>query len=219
MCDPAKQIMTPLNHPNLVKFYGGVWSEGADKLCLVLEYCSRGSLLTLMDGTKRLGTWADPRFNLALGIAQCFKYLHHGLNDPVIHRDLKPDNVLVSEDLQSKVADFGESRFFDEKRRLDSGAMTMTMVGTMLYCPPEASVSMLRQAPPQNLRHTCCPSTDLARGGLQRASRCVFFRLYFARDCDRGLQVHQETSTGAVRRREQGQWWPGMAPACAEWAC
>ena len=72
--------MTPLNHPNLVKLYGGCWNEGPDKLCLVLEFCPMGSLRTLMDGTKRLGTWADPRFNLALGIAQCFKYLHHGLN-------------------------------------------------------------------------------------------------------------------------------------------
>ena len=135
------QIMTPLNHPNLVKLYGGCWNEGPDKLCLVLEFCPMGSLRTLMDGTKRLGTWADPRINLALGIALCFKYLHHGLNDPVIHRDLKPDNVLISEDMQSKVADFGESRFFDEKRTSEDGAMAMTMVGTMLYCPPEASVA------------------------------------------------------------------------------
>ena len=133
--------MTPLNHPNLVKLYGGCWNEGPDKLCLVLEFCPMGSLRTLMDGTKRLGTWADPRVNLALGIARCFKYLHHGLNDPVIHRDLKPDNVLVSEDMQSKVADFGESRFFGEKRTSEDGAVTMTMVGTMLYCPPEASVT------------------------------------------------------------------------------
>ena len=126
--------MAPLHHPNLVKLYGGCWSEGPDKLCLVLEFCPMGSLRTLMDGTKRLGTWADPRFNLALGIARCFKYLHHGLNDPVIHRDLKPDNVLVSGDMQSKVADFGESRFFDEKRNTEEGAMTMTMVGTPMYC-------------------------------------------------------------------------------------
>ena len=104
-------------------------------LALVLEFCAKGSLRTIMDGVNRIGTWADPRFGLAMGVAQCFKYLHHGLNNPVIHRDVKPDNVLVSEDTQSKVADFGESRFFHEG---DSEAMTMTMVGTPLYCPPEA---------------------------------------------------------------------------------
>ena len=36
--------MCSLQHPNLVHLYGGVWNEGADKLCIVLEYCSNGSL-------------------------------------------------------------------------------------------------------------------------------------------------------------------------------
>ena len=72
-----------------------------------------GSLKMLMDGTQRLGTWADPRCKLARGIAQCFKYLHHGLNDPLIHRDLKPDNVLVTNYIGAKLADFGTSRAMD----------------------------------------------------------------------------------------------------------
>ena len=95
--------MAPLHHSSLVKLYGGCWNEGADKLCLVLDYCSKGSLTALMDGTNHLGTWADPRFDLAMGIAQCFGYLHHGLNEPLIHRDLKPDNVLVSAGFRGKV--------------------------------------------------------------------------------------------------------------------
>ena len=56
--------MAPLNHPNLVKLYGGCWNEGPDKLCLVLELCPMGSLKTLMDGTSvsgrgrtRASTW------------------------------------------------------------------------------------------------------------------------------------------------------------------
>ena len=37
-------IMAPLRHENLVQLHGGVWKEGADKLCIVLEFCARGSL-------------------------------------------------------------------------------------------------------------------------------------------------------------------------------
>ena len=95
--------MAPLRHPNLVKLYGGCWNEGADKLCIVLEYASRGSLKTIMAGNDVFGTWASPRYDWALGVAQCFKYLHHELNEPLIHRDLKPDNVLVTGELSAKV--------------------------------------------------------------------------------------------------------------------
>ena len=72
-------------------------------------------------------------------IALGFKYLHNDLNKTLIHRDLKPDNVLVSADMQSKVADFGESRFFDEKMAKAKGvsALTMSQVGTMYYLAPE----------------------------------------------------------------------------------
>ena len=169
------QIMCPLHHSNLVKLFGGCWNEGVDKLCLVLEFCSRGSLLLLMDGTKRLGTWAEPRYQLAYGIALCFKYLHHGLNDTLIHRDLKPDNVLVSEDMQSKVADFGESKLFDEKRSVGAGALTMTMVGTALYCPPEARALVLL-LPQFDILHACIAThthrlfADNHVFGVQRAS-------------------------------------------------
>ena len=133
--------MTPLHHPNLVKLYGGCWNEGADKLCIVLEYCSGGSLKDVLGSgfSSEVGTWASPRFGMAMGVAQCMRYLHHDLNEPLIHRDLKPDNILVAEDHVTKVADFGESRHFDTRLAKEEGAadLVMTFVGTRLYCAPE----------------------------------------------------------------------------------
>ena len=70
----------------------------------------------------------------------CLAYLHHELTEPLIHRDIKPDNVLVNADVVAKLADFGESKRFDTKLAKEDtldghdDALTMTMVGTQLYC-------------------------------------------------------------------------------------
>ena len=131
-------IMAPLHHPNLVRLWGGVWNEGADKLCIVLEFCANGSLKTFL--AKDAGTWTGVRHGLAVGTAKGLAYLHHDLTEPLIHRDIKPDNVLVSADVVAKLADFGESTRFDTKLAKEDGhdenfdALSMTMVGTALYC-------------------------------------------------------------------------------------
>ena len=130
-------VMAPLHHPNLVQLVGGVWNEGADKLCIVLEFCANGSLKSFLRDDP--GTWAGMRHGLALNTAKGLAYLHHELAEPLIHRDVKPDNILVGEGFVAKVADFGESTWFDTKaarRNSEEGkdAATMTMVGTRLYC-------------------------------------------------------------------------------------
>jgi len=130
--------MCPLHHPNLVRLWGGVWNEGADKLCIVIEFCPHGSLKPYLVQTP--GTWAGLRCVLAVGSAKGLAYLHHELAEPLIHRDIKPDNLLVGEDNVAKLADFGESTHFDTKLAKedadDNGdnALTMTMVGTQMYC-------------------------------------------------------------------------------------
>ena len=133
-------IMAPLHHPNLVRLFGGVWNEGADKLCIVLEFCSNGSLKSFLKGNA--GTWTGMRHGLAVDTAKGLAYLHHELAEPLIHRDVKPDNILVDENVVAKLADFGESTRFDTKLAKRNStvlgdALTMTMVGTKLYCAPE----------------------------------------------------------------------------------
>ena len=128
-------LMAPLRHPNLVGLIGGCWADGPDKLCIVLEFCSNGSLGGM--GKDPSNTWKKHYYEIALGVARCFKYLHHEQpGKPLIHRDLKPDNVLIAGDGTAKVADFGESTRFDDESAAeeDEGNMTMTMVGTPMYC-------------------------------------------------------------------------------------
>ena len=116
--------MAPLRHENLVCMLGAVWNEGADKLCLVLEFAAKGSLDRFMvtdEFNARVG------WSLMLDVALCLKYLHCDLPKPVLHRDIKPANVLVTAATRSKVADFGESRALDDDELGERDAMTMTM--------------------------------------------------------------------------------------------
>ena len=74
-------------------------------------------------------TWFKPYHGIALGAAKCLRYLHHEQpNEPLIHRDIKPDNILVTHELKAKVADFGEATRFDEqaagRRARAQGALT-----------------------------------------------------------------------------------------------
>ena len=110
--------MAPLHHTNLVKLYGGCWTDGPDHLCIVLEYCPNGSLQDLLydtcvdrkteatsAGSAEENLWEGTFLGIIAGIVACFKYLHHDIaGEPLIHRDLKPANVLLTEQMQAKVA-------------------------------------------------------------------------------------------------------------------
>lgn len=128
------QIMARVHHPNLVRLLGACWQDGPDNLCIVLEYCSSGTLTNVWDrhaSTQPTDHDLTTAVTLLRGVASCCKYLHHEQpTEPLIHRDLKPDNVLLTQEWTPKVADFGEAR-----RVADDG--DMTVVGTAIYCAPE----------------------------------------------------------------------------------
>eukprot|EP00041_Stephanoeca_diplocostata_P017624 m.359880 g.359880 ORF g.359880 m.359880 type:complete len:1125 (+) comp20765_c0_seq5:229-3603(+) len=101
------ESMTSLHHPNLVAFYGAGEIEGKGTQFLVTEYMALGSLRQLLTESHSAYTWADRR-RFCADIAAGMYYLHTR-TPPMVHRDLKAENCLVSDGLVVKVADFGLS--------------------------------------------------------------------------------------------------------------
>lgn len=127
------ELMAGLHHPNIVQFIGASFSTYSN-ICMVLEWVPRGDLFGLLrSGMSANFNWSDPLLKMASDTASAMAYLH-GCKPPVIHRDLKSLNVLVTETFGCKVTDFGMSRQSQAAAGVD---MAMTLVGTPLWVPPE----------------------------------------------------------------------------------
>jgi hypothetical protein len=102
-------LLRVLRHKNIVLFYGaGIMGETP---YLVLEYCERGSLYTVLhDPAQDLSLTRCRQF--VLDVAQGMAFLH-GLSPPKIHRDLKSANLLVTASYAVKIGDFGTARQVD----------------------------------------------------------------------------------------------------------
>ena len=114
--------------------------------CLVFEFMAGGSLRSRLGsgggGSQQLpALTAQQRFDVASDVARGLEYLHAFASPPLIHQDVKSDNILladVSGRLVAKVADFGTARFAPSL--LLGGAThhaTVNVVGTTPYMPPE----------------------------------------------------------------------------------
>lgn len=125
-------LLSRLHHRHLVRLEG--FCEEEDLQILVYEYMKNGNLgehISRARGGKVL-KWYK-RLEIAVGIAQGLDYLHSFADPPVIHRDIKPTNILLDEHMVAKVADFGISKAtFD----FDTHVSTRP-AGTAGYLDPE----------------------------------------------------------------------------------
>ncbi|KAF5744181.1 hypothetical protein HS088_TW08G00777 [Tripterygium wilfordii] len=103
-------VMAHVNHPNTAKLIGyGI--EGG--MHLVLELSAHGSLASLLYGSKEKLKW-HIRYKIALGTAEGLLYLHEGCQRRIIHRDIKAANVLLTEDFEPQICDFGLAKWLPE---------------------------------------------------------------------------------------------------------
>ena len=127
------QAAANLSHPNIVSVFD--WGEADNTYFIVMELVEGVTLASLIKESGRL----DPQkaASIAADVAASLSFAHkHG----VIHRDVKPSNVLLTEDGQVKVTDFGIAR-----AATADGDLTQTgaVMGTATYIPPEQAQGLV----------------------------------------------------------------------------
>ncbi|KAK9073136.1 hypothetical protein SSX86_007459 [Deinandra increscens subsp. villosa] len=104
------EIITALHHEHIISLFGFCFED--NKLVLVYDLLSRGSLEDNLHGNKKdtkLG-WSE-RYRVAIGVAEALVYLHSKCDKPVIHRDVKSSNILLSDDFEPQLSDFGLAKW------------------------------------------------------------------------------------------------------------
>ncbi|KAK4838803.1 hypothetical protein QYF36_016524 [Acer negundo] len=126
------QLLMRVHHRNLVSFIG--YCNDGTNLGIIYEYMAGGNLQQyLQDKSKEAMSWKE-RLQIAVDAAQGLEYLHCGCKPPIIHRDVKTANILLDENMQAKIADFGLSIYVLHE---NESHVSASVAGTVGYLDPE----------------------------------------------------------------------------------
>ncbi|KAK7273133.1 hypothetical protein RIF29_14179 [Crotalaria pallida] len=139
--DREVRILGKARHPNLIALKGYYWTPQLQ--ILVTEYAPNGSLQSKLH--ERLPStpplsWPN-RFKILLGTAKGLAHLHHSYRPPIIHYNIKPSNILLDENYNPKISDFGLARLLT---KLDKHVMSNRFQSALGYVAPELACQSLR---------------------------------------------------------------------------
>ncbi|CAH8374971.1 unnamed protein product [Eruca vesicaria subsp. sativa] len=124
-------MIAHVNHPNAARLRGFSSNRG---LHFVLEYAPHGSLADLLFGSEEGCLDWKKRYRVALGVADGLSYLHNDCPRRIIHRDIKASNILLSQDYEAQISDFGLAKWLPENW---PHHIVFPIEGTFGYLAPE----------------------------------------------------------------------------------
>ncbi|XP_065881319.1 receptor protein-tyrosine kinase CEPR2 [Euphorbia lathyris] len=134
------ETLGKIRHKNILKLYASLLKEGSS--FLVFEYMVKGNLFEALHRKDKNEEpeldWCQ-RYKIALGAAKGIAYLHNDCSPPIIHRDIKSSNILLDEDYDPKIADFGVAKHVELACK---GCEGTSVAGTHGYIAPEMAYSM-----------------------------------------------------------------------------
>ncbi|XP_021763312.1 probable inactive receptor kinase At1g27190 [Chenopodium quinoa] len=129
-----------LRHPNLVPLLGYCLVE--DEKLLVYKYMSNGTLHSVLHGKTIELDW-PMRFRICLGAARGLAWLHHGVEPPHLHQNISSHVILLDEDLDARIIDFGLARLISSSESHNQSSFVNGDLGESGYIAPEYSSTMV----------------------------------------------------------------------------
>jgi len=139
------EALRSVQHRNLLSIITAcstVDGNGSAFRALIYEFMPKGNLDTWLhhkgDGEAHKPLTFTQTIGIAVNIADALDYLHNDSENPIIHCDLKPSNILLDDDMVAHLGDFGIARFFlDSRPRPEGSTSSIGVKGTIGYIPPE----------------------------------------------------------------------------------
>ncbi|EOA15759.1 hypothetical protein CARUB_v10006837mg [Capsella rubella] len=126
------ELLLTVHHRNLSSFVG--YCDDDRSMALIYEYMANGNLQDYLSSDYANDLSWEKRLHIAIDSAQGLEYLHDGCRPAIVHRDVKTANILLNDNLEAKIADFGLSKVFPED---DLSHVVTSVMGTPGYVDPE----------------------------------------------------------------------------------
>ncbi|KAI3837923.1 hypothetical protein MKW92_001867 [Papaver armeniacum] len=131
------QILGRIRHRNIVRLLG--FCSNHETNLLVYEYMPNGSLGEVLHGENGGHLHWDTRYKIAVEAARGLCYLHHDCSPPILHRDVKSNNILLDFNFDARVADFGLAKFLQD---YGTSEYMSAIAGSFGYIAPEYAYTL-----------------------------------------------------------------------------